>query len=130
VTESGEDDDKPSAVDLSSAPPAVSAPVGPVRFEPLDLTEQEPSAPARPLSYPAFSAARTVTVTRIWLAGSLVGVLAVLTLGTAWFVVRDPKAEPAVEAFLKLVFTPIIGLVGSVVGFYFGAQSGKDTPGG
>jgi hypothetical protein len=115
VTAAGESDDEP---------------VGQVRFEPLDLIKQEPSAPARPLSYPAFSAARTVAVTRIWLAGSLVGVLAVLTLGTAWFVVRDPKTEPAIEAFLKLVFTPIIGLVGSVVGFYFGAQSGKDTPGG
>jgi hypothetical protein len=46
-----------------------------------------------------------------------------LTLGTGWFVVNYPAKEKAIEAFLQLVFTPIVGLVGSVVGFYFGARS-------
>ena len=46
-------------------------------------------------------------------------ILAILILGTGWFVVAYPKKEPAVESFLKLVFTPVVGLVGSVIGFYF-----------
>lgn len=60
---------------------------------------------------------------RIALAGSLIAILAVLTLGTAWFVAVYPSKEPAIESFLKLVFTPIIGLVGSVIGFYFGSRA-------
>jgi len=57
------------------------------------------------------------------LAGGLLGLLSILTLGTGWFVANYPNKEMAVEAFLKLVFTPLIGLVGSVVGFYFGSRS-------
>ena len=60
---------------------------------------------------------------RVGLAAALIAILALLTLGTCWYVLRYPKREPAIEAFLKLTFTPIIGLVGSVVGFYFGSKA-------
>jgi hypothetical protein len=92
--------------DLTALPDQVAAPLTPV------------GAVVGPLTKP------TITDwARIALAGSLIAILAVLTLGTAWFVAVYPSKEPAIESFLKLVFTPIIGLVGSVIGFYFGSRA-------
>jgi hypothetical protein len=102
---------------------------------PIDLTK-EPGQVAAPLTSVDASTgpSEKPTITdwaRITLAGSLVGILAILTLGTGWFVAVYPGKETAIESFLKLVFTPLIGLVGSVIGFYFGsratASSGRDS---
>jgi hypothetical protein len=115
----------------------------------LDLTQEEPHAPPVPLvsaseyvldltqEEPQASASPKVTVTqalapesrqledytRIALAGALVGLLAVVTLVPGFYIATYPSKEAAIESFLKLVFTPIVGLVGSVVGFYFGART-------
>ena len=102
--------------------------------QPTDLTT-EPGQVAAPLASVAdiIGPSTKPTITdwaRITLAGSLLGILAILTLGTGWFVAVYPSKETAIESFLKLVFTPIIGLVGSVIGFYFGSHvSGSSGPG-
>lgn len=93
-------------LNLTALPDQVAAPLTPV------------GAVVGPAEKPTFT-----DWARISLAGSLIAILAVLTLGTAWFVAVYPSKEPAIESFLKLVFTPIIGLVGSVIGFYFGSRA-------
>jgi Asp/Glu/hydantoin racemase len=95
----------------------------------LNLVEDEKGAPAAAVGTPQPGRRHTIDSTRELIAGALVGLLAIVTLGAVVYVMASPGDEPAVEALLKLVFTPIIGLVGSVVGFYFGAQSEKDKPG-
>lgn len=95
-------------------------------FADQDLTKSERGATAAPIVPPSESLGSTGTLadwTRLALAGGLLGILAVLTLGSGWFVANYPGKEMAIEAFLKLVFTPLLGLVGSVVGFYFGSRT-------
>lgn len=94
-----------------------------------DLTHTEQGAPARPLAPPLTDKPTLIDWTRLVLAGGLVALLIVLTIGAGVYVATYPSKEPAVESFLKLVFTPIVGLVGSVVGFYFGAHSGTKSSG-
>ncbi|HEY9418459.1 MAG TPA: hypothetical protein VIQ30_27155 [Pseudonocardia sp.] len=94
----------------------------------LDLTGDDPDS-AHPLGAGVQrQGAHSVDQTREYLAYSVVGLLALLTLGSTTWVLIWPANEPAIEAILKIVFTPVIGLVGSVVGFYFGAQTKKDPP--
>lgn len=90
----------------------------------LDLTKIEPNAtPGSPkVGKQLLGPRRIDDLARVGLAFALVAILAILILGTGWFVVAYPKKEPAVESFLKLVFTPVVGLVGSVIGFYFGSR--------
>ena len=90
----------------------------------LDLTTEVGAIaqPIKPISE-SFGSATLADWTRVALAGGLLAILAILTLGSAWFVLNYPTKEKAVESFLQLVFTPIVGLVGSVVGFYFGART-------
>lgn len=90
----------------------------------VDLTQDEPGALPVPLATEVVGPTATLADwTRVALAGSLVGLLIILTLGTGWFAVDYPGKEKYIESFLKLVFTPIVGLVGSVVGFYFGSRA-------
>jgi hypothetical protein len=94
---------------------------------PADLTKQ-PGQVAAPLASVDETIGPSTKATftdwaRISLAGALIGILAVVTVGTGWFVAVYPSKEPAIESFLKLVFTPLIGLVGSIVGFYFGSHT-------
>jgi hypothetical protein len=90
----------------------------------VDLTQIEPEAASRPLVASDNLLKRMLPDdwTRVMLALLLVALLVVLTLGAGLYVAITPSKEPAIEAFLKLVFTPIVGLVGSVVGFYFGSR--------
>ena len=99
----------------------------PEHVHPDDLTVEPDQVPA-PLVSIEQSIGPTTKPTftdwaRISLAGALLAVLAVLTLGTGWFVAVYPAKEGAIVNFLKLVYTPIVGLVGSVVGFYFGSRA-------
>jgi hypothetical protein len=100
-------------------------------LEHKDLTASEPLAPTDVLGSTGLGKQSTlIEWTRVGLAASLVLLLAVLTLGAGWYTVHSPQNEPQIEAFLKLVFTPVIGLVGSVVGFFFGSLSARDNLGG
>lgn len=61
---------------------------------------------------------------RVILAFVLVGLLAfVVILTTIYAVTGNAKEEATIESYLKIVLAPIVGIVGSVVGFYFGAKS-------
>jgi hypothetical protein len=95
--------------------------------EPADLTRQPGQVPAPLVSIgQAIGPTTEPTFTdwaRISLAGALLLTLAVLTLGSAWVVAAYPSKESAIVDFLKFVYTPIVGLVGSVVGFYFGSRA-------
>ncbi|MDQ6949771.1 MAG: hypothetical protein M3256_26870 [Actinomycetota bacterium] len=61
------------------------------------------------------------------IAGILVALLALLALSSGLVVMAYPEREPAIESFPTLVFAPIIGLVGSVIGFYFGSRRPDGT---
>lgn len=68
-------------------------------------------------------------VARIGLSFLLVSVLAFVVIVSVVSVWVNNKSEGSIDALLKVVLSPIIGLVGSVVGFYFGAKaSGGSTP--
>ena len=105
-------------------------PQSPALAEVQDLTTEVGAVaqPIRPISQ-SFGSATLADRTRVAMAGGLLGILAILTLGTTWFVAVYPSREKAIESFLQLVFTPIVGLVGSVVGFYFGARSASKDSG-
>ena len=109
-------------------------PPGDAGAPPTDLTAQ-PGQVAAPLATVDETLGPSTKPTftdwaRISLAGALIGILAIVTVGTGWFVAVYPSKEPAIESFLKLVFTPLIGLVGSVVGFYFGSRAAGSSGSG
>lgn len=55
------------------------------------------------------------------LAISVVGLLVVFSLLMVAFVWEKGSADA--DALITGIFTPIVGIVGTVVGFYFGSQS-------
>lgn len=64
--------------------------------------------------------------TRASLAYAVIGILAVLVgAGIAGMFLRGISAQQATQMF-GLLFGPIIGLVGTVVGFYFGAKTASE----
>ena len=65
----------------------------------------------------------TTDMARIGLSLLLVGILAFVVVVSMVAVWTNSKNEAAIEALLKVILSPIIGLVGSVVGFYFGAKA-------
>lgn len=108
--------------------------MGPNQGQPREVNllqdEPGPSQSPAPLISAEGSEGKKTTIedyTRVFLAGALVVILAILVVGAGAFVAVYPKNEPSLESFLKLVFTPIVGLVGSVVGFYFGSR-GSSSP--
>jgi hypothetical protein len=65
---------------------------------------------------------------RVILAFILVGLLAFVVILTSIYAVSaSAKQEATIESYLKIVLSPIIGIVGSVVGFYFGAKSSQGS---
>jgi len=102
---------------------------------PLDLTSEPDLSSLSVLSAGAGSGAispfapslkknRWDDAARVILAFVLVGLLAfVVILTTIYAVTGNAKQEATIESYLKIVLSPIIGIVGSVVGFYFGAKS-------
>jgi hypothetical protein len=79
---------------------------------------------APPLGAPRLKKNRWDDAARVILAFILVGLLAFVVIATTISAVTGTKSQEAViESYLKIVLSPIIGIVGSVVGFYFGAKS-------
>jgi hypothetical protein len=111
---------------------------GPTSPPPLDLTGEPDlsslsvlsagaaSGAIAPLGAPSLKKDRWDDAARVILAFVLVGLLAfVVILTTIYAVTGNAKQEATIESYLKIVLSPIIGIVGSVVGFYFGAKSQK-----
>lgn len=97
-----------------------------------DLTILERTAPEGPIGPVGESSVTMEDRARLVLAGSLLALLAAVVIGSGWTVLNFPGRQPAVEGYLQIVFAPIVGLVGSVIGFYFGsrASSGAARRGG
>jgi hypothetical protein len=96
-----------------TAPGVASQPTSELvgELRPFDLEERRETARAR-------------------ISAALLGVLAVIVvtiLGGALVLVR-PFTTEAVGLLLSGLLGPIVGLVGSVVGFYFGQQSVQKGP--
>jgi hypothetical protein len=77
-----------------------------------------------PATGPSLKKNRWDDAARVVLAFMLVGLLSFVVILTAVDAVSgNTNNEATIESYLKVVLSPIIGLVGSVVGFYFGAKS-------
>jgi hypothetical protein len=99
----------------------------------LNLLSEEPRAsvnpsPLVPASHLVGRKKRLEDWARVGIAAILVALLFLLVLSTGVVVMFYPEREPAIESFLKLVFAPVIGLVGSVIGFYFGSRRSESPP--
>ena len=64
--------------------------------------------------------------TRSWIAFLLIGLLAVMVIAAiAGIFVGSVNLQRVTQVF-GLTFGPIVGLVGTVVGFYFGAKTASE----
>jgi hypothetical protein len=66
--------------------------------------------------------------TRTGLAYFLVALLALLVLAAVVVMFVTDIDNARVKDIFGLTFGPIVGLVGTVIGFYFGAESAKEAP--
>jgi hypothetical protein len=64
--------------------------------------------------------------TRSIIAGGLVLLLAVCIVGSFWYTKWGLGQATERDDLLKLVFTPLIGLLSAITGFYFGERKGAD----
>lgn len=63
-----------------------------------------------------------------WLAGSLVGMLA-LTIAAGFVTLWGGWASPTdLREYLTIVFGPLVALVASALGFYFGGRNDELRP--
>lgn len=111
----------------------MTAPTGtqPLRVDPaegrVDLTATEPEGPTQealaPLATRPYSLARQREDMRARVALALVGLLAFVVVAafvTLW--VEGGLAE-GTKDLLTLILGPVVTLVGSVIGYYFGGQA-------
>lgn len=68
--------------------------------------------------------------TRRTIALGLLALLAVLVAAAVVIIFRTNISETRSKDLLGLILGPVVGLVGTVVGFYFGAQTAKQAGGG
>jgi hypothetical protein len=105
----------PPALDLTGEPDLSSLSV---------LSAGAATGTMAPLGAPSLKKNRWDDAARVVLAFVLVGLLAfVVILTSIYAVTGSATREATIESYLKIVLSPIIGIVGSVVGFYFGAKS-------
>jgi len=83
------------------------------------------SSPSPAPSVTAYDPTQDQERVRGQLALWLVGLMAAIALLSLLFVMvaSDKDKGDAVKAVLQVVFSPIIGLVGTVTGFYYGQKS-------
>ncbi|HET7886304.1 MAG TPA: hypothetical protein VFL62_08775 [Bradyrhizobium sp.] len=88
----------------------------------LDLTKeaQVPPGLAKIPTIP-FDERRFREYSRIGLAGSLVACIIMIILGLFWAFLSGRQVHD-IKDVGEMLFTPIVGLVGAVVGFYFGVE--------
>lgn len=91
--------------------------------EPLDLTaSEEPGDVAKPGAAP-YDPSQDREKVRGWIAialiALLIGLITLLFIAILWKVVQVGDLDKIVAT----VLTPIMGIVGTVIGFYFGEKS-------
>jgi hypothetical protein len=113
------------AVPIAGEPAELDITAEPDLSSPGSMGSVLGSADGPPLGAPALKKTnRWDDAARVGLAFILVGLLAFVVIVTTIAVVTGKASqETTVDAYLKVVLSPIIGIVGSVVGFYFGAKS-------
>ncbi len=104
-------------IDLTSEP----APV----LDQAQLAEQ-----ATQVQRDVLSVARSQERTRRYIAYGLLGLLVVLSLAGVIAMFIDSLELQRVKDVMGIIFTSVVGLVGSVVGFYFGARTAESASGG
>ena len=95
---------------------------------PIDLTADRPAAEQIGEGLPAPSIDPREPARRK-IAYSLLALLAAIILAAIVTLFVDDAVVPLQRAkdLVGLLLTPIVGLVGSVVGFYFGAQTAQEA---
>ena len=83
----------------------------------------EPAEPAAPVTDSVYNPAKDREDMRKWLGTGILGMTGIIALIAAIAVLVGSTES---ETLLTGVFTPLVGLSGAVIGFYFG---GKDTKG-
>jgi hypothetical protein len=78
--------------------------------------------PLRPATLKPYNAQEHLDKTAAWLAGALVGILAATVVFSFGVVATHPDRAQAIHDLLGIVFTPLVALVGSAVGYYFAAR--------
>ena len=97
---------------------------------PLDLTA-EPQTPRaagfaqRDLAIGPYDPTRLREGVRSWIAGALVALFVLVILGLIWGVMSGRIPPEQLQAIGATVISPLVGLLGAVLGFYFGEQHGR-----
>lgn len=94
-------------------------------IESRDLQDESPPVSASPSVVNRQDLEPGRDKVRAGLAITLVGLLVVIVIGAGWVLATDFATIEEIGEYLKIVFTPVVGLVGSAVGFYYGAGTGK-----
>jgi uncharacterized membrane protein len=108
----------------------LSGPVTGTVLRPLGVEEQALTPTVVEVTESTWNQARTREQMRSVLAASLVLLLAVVTLLPLLFIALNMVSIDDLDTLLKIVFAPVVALVGSVVGFYFGAEVASREQGG
>lgn len=90
--------------------------------EELDLTKEAPVPPGLSrISTTPFDRGRFHEYSRMGMAGALVFCIFIeIVLMFGCFIIGKPMQD--IKDLGEILFTPIVGLVGAVVGFYFGVE--------
>ena len=94
--------------------------------EEIDLKgDPAPRSVDRPTATP-YDPTRDRETKRGWIAMLLIALLVaivVMSFGTLWWGVKDKISATDLKDFLAILIGPVVGLVGTVAGFYFGEKS-------
>lgn len=124
----------PAKVAAIAPAPAPAKPTAPAPTKVTAIAPAKPTAPATVST--AGGHTRTTKPepppwsTRRRLAYALLTLLAVIVLAALAAMFLKSLDLQRIKDVMTLVLGPVAGLVGAAVGFYFGAKTGSETPGG
>jgi len=91
--------------------------------QPVDLEREGPQRPLPPPESKPYDPAPFRDKMRAVLAGALVALLGLTILAPFVVILWKPDRAPAIHEHLALVFTPLVALVASAVGYYFATRN-------
>ena len=99
----------------------------PVAGKALDLAAEDKavSEVAGPIAK-AYDPAEHRDSTRARIAYGLIGILALVVVVTLFIAHQHTRSIADVKDVLVILFAPVVGLVGSALGFYFGRESRRE----